>query len=605
MNIQEFRQQYPQYNDLSDQALADSLYNKHYSDMDRQEFDSKFLSVTKPVEKAPQPQSDGGSILNPLAQGVAFQFADELAAAGGAAYGKLSGDHPDKSFGEIYTGIRDQIRADDKAYAQRNPKTALGAEIVGGLATGGTIANAAGRVGNIGKLRNLPKTKAATVGATTGAVEGGLYGAGKAEQDVSAEAVKGAATGAAFGAPIGMAADKIGRTLAERAIASRIKTGSGDKDLAPYELAKFKLGGIKNDKAAQKAIEQGFDDGLIQQIKTASKGDRAKMRQMVNVAKASVKDNRYAIHNRINQVIGDSLAKRVDLLKTKMDDAAGQLDSVAKRLKDVEVDHSGPMQRFIDDLRDLDVGYSNQGGVSIDLRGSMIEGADDAERTLKLIVGKLAGRDAPQSAYDIHRVKRLIDNMVVYGKGQEKGLKGEVLGAVKRLRHNLNEVLRDASDEYRQVNTQYSDHRQALEMLQDAWGGKVNMFGDSANKQLGIQSRKLLSNYAAGTNQMDAIENAERIIQQYGNRLDDNIMELVSVESALRSVVPQKLFNTFQGDIEKASGNAMQKVRLASGDPTAAAEMAGGVLKSRRARRMAEKYTPEKALDALMELLTK
>ena len=111
MNIQEFRQQYPQYNDLSDQALADSLYNKHYSDMDRQEFDSKFLSVTKPVEKAPQPQSDGGSILNPLGQGATFGFADELAAAGGAAYGKFSGDHPDKSFGDACWYFRYRIHS--------------------------------------------------------------------------------------------------------------------------------------------------------------------------------------------------------------------------------------------------------------------------------------------------------------------------------------------------------------------------------------------------------------------------------------------------------------------------------------------------------------
>jgi hypothetical protein len=42
MNIQEFRAQYPEYGDMPDQQLADSLYQKHYADMDRKEFDSKF-----------------------------------------------------------------------------------------------------------------------------------------------------------------------------------------------------------------------------------------------------------------------------------------------------------------------------------------------------------------------------------------------------------------------------------------------------------------------------------------------------------------------------------------------------------------------------------
>jgi len=41
INMGEIRQKYPQYDDMSDQQLADSLYNKHYSDMDKNEYYSK------------------------------------------------------------------------------------------------------------------------------------------------------------------------------------------------------------------------------------------------------------------------------------------------------------------------------------------------------------------------------------------------------------------------------------------------------------------------------------------------------------------------------------------------------------------------------------
>lgn len=41
MNIQEVRQKYPQYNDLSDQQLAQSLHKKFYSDIPFEEFSSK------------------------------------------------------------------------------------------------------------------------------------------------------------------------------------------------------------------------------------------------------------------------------------------------------------------------------------------------------------------------------------------------------------------------------------------------------------------------------------------------------------------------------------------------------------------------------------
>lgn len=39
--LADFRSQYPQYDDMSDTQLADSLYQKHYSDIPRNEFDSK------------------------------------------------------------------------------------------------------------------------------------------------------------------------------------------------------------------------------------------------------------------------------------------------------------------------------------------------------------------------------------------------------------------------------------------------------------------------------------------------------------------------------------------------------------------------------------
>jgi hypothetical protein len=42
MDIREFRQKYPMYDDMSDQELADKLYTKHYSDMPRADFNKSF-----------------------------------------------------------------------------------------------------------------------------------------------------------------------------------------------------------------------------------------------------------------------------------------------------------------------------------------------------------------------------------------------------------------------------------------------------------------------------------------------------------------------------------------------------------------------------------
>lgn len=56
MNIQEFRQQYPQYDRVDDKTLADALYKKYYSDKPREAFDASFLKVEPPQDVPPEPQ---------------------------------------------------------------------------------------------------------------------------------------------------------------------------------------------------------------------------------------------------------------------------------------------------------------------------------------------------------------------------------------------------------------------------------------------------------------------------------------------------------------------------------------------------------------------
>lgn len=71
--IQEIRQQYPQYNDLPDNVLADRMYHAHYSDMPREQFDQKI--GLQPQNQSPNTIGDyasdvGKSAATGLAQGA-------------------------------------------------------------------------------------------------------------------------------------------------------------------------------------------------------------------------------------------------------------------------------------------------------------------------------------------------------------------------------------------------------------------------------------------------------------------------------------------------------------------------------------------------------
>ena len=63
MNIQDIRQKYPQYNDLSDKELVDGLHGKFYSDIPVNDFYQKVGFQAAPVQQGPKllPDTDTSS----------------------------------------------------------------------------------------------------------------------------------------------------------------------------------------------------------------------------------------------------------------------------------------------------------------------------------------------------------------------------------------------------------------------------------------------------------------------------------------------------------------------------------------------------------------
>lgn len=127
--------------------------------------------------------SYGANLTRTVGQGLSFGFGDEIEAGLRSGFG-MTGD---------YSDIRDDIRGGIQQFSEDNPKTAFGAELGGGLLTGGLGgAKALGAMG----MRNAPKLLGMM---GVGAAEGGLMGAGQAPElsDIPASAGLGAGIGAA------------------------------------------------------------------------------------------------------------------------------------------------------------------------------------------------------------------------------------------------------------------------------------------------------------------------------------------------------------------------------------------------------------------------
>jgi len=125
-------------------------------------------------QQAENNQSFVGGASQSLLQGATLGFSDEIqsfiAAAVAAPF--IS----DKTFSQLMVDARTSFREENEQFKEENPKTALGLEIAGGLATGGLAAG--------GKVAAAKTVGGAIIqGAKTGAAIGTAAGAGFADEE--------------------------------------------------------------------------------------------------------------------------------------------------------------------------------------------------------------------------------------------------------------------------------------------------------------------------------------------------------------------------------------------------------------------------------------
>lgn len=171
------------------------------------------------VVDEPQP-GQSGSIADPLAQGATLGFADEIAGALGAIPAAIQTGN---SVPEAYRGIRDAARQQRSDFAERNPGTALGAELAGGLLTGG--------VGTkyVAGAKGADLIRKSTM---LGGLLGGTSGLGYSNEDTVTGLLADAGQGAAIGGALGYAFPAAGQALS-KAKANMVAGRSSD----PYKKA--------------------------------------------------------------------------------------------------------------------------------------------------------------------------------------------------------------------------------------------------------------------------------------------------------------------------------------------------------------------------------
>lgn len=165
-----------------------------------QELEEIFSSVQSQDKEMP-PGGFAGGVANEALQGATFGFSDEVQSMIAAAI--ASPFVSDKTFSQLMVDARNSLRDEQGNFREQNPKTALAANIAGGVATGSGLFKGAKTVGDLAKA---------------GAVTGAIAGAGFSDSDefVSTDTAIDATVGAATGAALGGALGKVSAAIQKR-----------------------------------------------------------------------------------------------------------------------------------------------------------------------------------------------------------------------------------------------------------------------------------------------------------------------------------------------------------------------------------------------------
>lgn len=308
---------------------------------------------------------------------------------------------------------------------------------------------------------------------------------------------------------------------------------------------------VKNP-AQQQAIKQGFDEGLIAMIREASPTDRRNMLRSLEIMEQATGNKKFSMMNRTTDVAGESILNRYKVIRDVNKEAGDGIDDFAKKnLKNRAVDFEAPVQNFENALDNLGVKFNDDLTLNFDL--SIIENVAPAEEILNAIVKRMrAPREV--TAYDVHNLKRYIDENVNYGKAAN-GLTGRAVNVVKQLRRQLDEVLDNQFPEYDRLNTTYAETIQAMDDFGTAIGRTIDPDSPSAASAIGTSLRGLGSNRQTRGRLLDSVQELDSLGNRYAN-FDDDVITQTAFTIDLDRVFGTKADTSLSGVLGEAAATA-------------------------------------------------
>lgn len=255
-SMKDIREQYPQYDDLSDQQLLEGIHRKFYSDMDFNEFASRVGGANIGQQMAVPDKSLGTRLWenivgddDPTTQNTGEKIGSFLNKAGESLTFGLIGDEASAAAESLLPGVdyetrRDHYRDQERQFTKEHPVAAVAAELaplaIPGVGAAGVAAKGAGL--------GTRMARGATVAGTQGATYGFMEGEGGTDQrlrDAASSGLLSAGLGGAMAPLTRGIGRRIDKNATRKAIRDMVRKAPSADDLKTRAKASYTAGAAK------------------------------------------------------------------------------------------------------------------------------------------------------------------------------------------------------------------------------------------------------------------------------------------------------------------------------------------------------------------------
>ena len=341
-------------------------------------------------------------------------------------------------------------------------------------------------------------------------------------------------------------------------IKSKIAAGDADVSFLGKSIKDGKVIESPLIKAAQK---QGFKDTAIRSAETANQKTSSAMREMIKTLKTRLVNADFAAKNRTTDTIGNAVSKRYQALVSKRKEAGAAVEKASKSLQGKDFDLTPMAGELFQDLKDsgIKIRRTPEGKLKADYSGVDAVSVSGTKTVIDQVVKRI--NESGGKAVSAHKIKRLIDDAVDYGKlptADTRIVKG-VDNALKKFRHNVGEGLNAQFEKYGKANKRYSEISTPLQSMDSVFKSILrDSSGAALDAGLGTKAaRTLMSNNTGRAAMLETLGGVDKALRKVGVGFNDDIVKLSVFADEIERVFGSESSTSLGGASQRASESAI------------------------------------------------